>query len=94
MNNYHPIETVLLETPQPQRTARNGRRRSRQCRGARARNYVRVFGRVLRDQGSDARRFSLSKESVIVAQTLQVIHDANASGAYASFNRLRKKVGA
>ena len=57
---------------------RNKRRRSHQCCGARARNYVRTINRVL-----DSSRTT----------TEQVVDDARASGAMAAFDVQRQRLG-
>jgi hypothetical protein len=80
-NRQRPVEvTDDMLWKQPTSTApkflRNGRRRSRQCRGRRARNFARALARV----GNDA------------AAAEAVRADAEHSGALAATQRLQEKL--
>lgn len=57
---------------------RNNRRRSRQCRGPRARNYIRAIDRATADSNKAS-----------AEQVQAIVDDAEETGAMAAFNRQR-----
>ena len=89
MQSLRTKRTAAAKAPDPKppaRTRRDKRRRSRQCRGSRARNYVRAFARALEDKTFDAQTVDDAAPRVSV-----LLRDATATGAIDALRREQER---